>query len=86
MHLKLHLFSYPSMQSCVLGAQKNRLIETVLLSAHNISFGLEIRKKQFSSTHSYLEDCVNIFCLIVLIGKMTTPITGRNVQYLLLEK
>ena len=45
MHLKLHLFSYPPMQSCVLGAQKNRLIETVLLGAHNICFGLEIRKK-----------------------------------------
>ena len=28
-----------------LGAQKNRLIETVLLSTHNICFGREIRKK-----------------------------------------
>ena len=28
----------------VLGAQENRLIETVLLSTHNICFGLEIRK------------------------------------------
>ena len=27
-----------------LGAQKNRLIETVLLSTHNICFGREIRK------------------------------------------
>ena len=27
-----------------LGAQKNRLIETVLLSTHNICFGLEMRK------------------------------------------
>ena len=27
-----------------LGAQKNRLIETVLLSTHNICFGWEIRK------------------------------------------
>ena len=27
----------------VSGAQKNRLIETVLLSTHNICFGLEIR-------------------------------------------
>ena len=26
------------------GAQKNRLIETVLLSTHNICFGLEIKK------------------------------------------
>ena len=29
--------------ACVYGAQKNHLIETVLLSAHNICFGLEIR-------------------------------------------
>ena len=28
----------------VVGAQKNRLIETVLLSTHNICFGLDIRK------------------------------------------
>ena len=28
----------------VLGAQKNRLIETVLLSTHNMCFGLEIKK------------------------------------------
>ena len=31
----------------VLGAQKNRLIETVLLSTHNICFGLEILKINF---------------------------------------
>ena len=31
----------------VLDAQKNRLIETVLLSTHNICFGLEIRKLNF---------------------------------------
>ena len=30
---------YPSVKTCVLGAQKNRLIETVLLSTHNICFG-----------------------------------------------
>ena len=29
------------------GAQKNRLIETVLLSTHNICFGSEIWKKYF---------------------------------------
>ena len=29
--VKLRLFTYPSVKSCVLGAQKNRLIETVLL-------------------------------------------------------
>ena len=36
---KLLIFSYPSFVTYVLGAQKNRLIETVLLSTHNICFG-----------------------------------------------
>ena len=34
----------------VLGAQKNRLIETVLLSTHNICFGWELRKSVFRYT------------------------------------
>ena len=38
------MLSYPSDLTFVLDAQKNRLIETVLLSTHNICFGLEIRK------------------------------------------
>ena len=33
-----------------LDAQKNRLIETVLLSTHNICFGREIRKIIFCDT------------------------------------
>ena len=37
--IKLRLSSYPSVPTCVLGAQKNRLIETVLLSTHNICCG-----------------------------------------------
>ena len=36
--IKLSIFSYPSVLTYVLGAQKNRLIEMVLLSTHNISF------------------------------------------------
>ena len=32
----------------ILGAQKNRLIEIILLSSHNIYFGWEIKKIQFS--------------------------------------
>ena len=36
MGVKLLLFSYLSIQKCVLGAQKNHLIETVLLSTHNM--------------------------------------------------
>ena len=36
--LKLKIFSYPSIVTYVLGAQKNRLIETVLLSTHYICF------------------------------------------------
>ena len=31
------------MLTCVLGAQKNRLIEMVLLNSHNVCFGREIR-------------------------------------------
>ena len=44
---KMKLFSYPSILTCVVGAQKNRLIETVLLSTHNICFGSEIKKIVF---------------------------------------
>ena len=36
--LKLHLFPYSSILTCGLGAQKNRLIEMVLLSTHNVCF------------------------------------------------
>ena len=38
-HVKKRLFSYPSVSTFVLSAQKNRLVETVLLSTHNICFG-----------------------------------------------
>ena len=44
MSVKLWIFSYPLILTFVLGAQKNHLIETVLLSTHNICFGWEIRK------------------------------------------
>ena len=37
--LKLLIFSYPYVLTFVLGAQKNRLIETVLSCTHNICFG-----------------------------------------------
>ena len=37
--VKSWIFSYSSVLSFVLDAQKNRLIETVLLSTHNICFG-----------------------------------------------
>ena len=37
--IKILIVSYPSNLTYVLGAQKNRLIETVLLSIHNICFG-----------------------------------------------
>ena len=33
------IFSYVPVNSFVLGAQKNRLVETVLFSTHNICFG-----------------------------------------------
>ena len=37
--VKLRIFPYLSILTFVLGAQKNHLIETVLLSTHNICFG-----------------------------------------------
>ena len=37
-----------------MGAQKNRLIETVLLSTHNTCFGREIRKLIAKNMLSYL--------------------------------
>ena len=37
--VKLSIFSYPYFLVYVLGAQKNCLNETVLLSTHNICFG-----------------------------------------------
>ena len=37
--VKLLIFSYPSVLTYVLGAQKNRLIETELLSTLNMRFG-----------------------------------------------
>ena len=39
-----HPVSYPSIKTFVLGTQKNRLIEMLLLSSHNICFGGEVRK------------------------------------------
>ena len=41
---ELKLFSYQSIKAHVLGAKKNCLNETVLLSTHNMGFGCEIRK------------------------------------------
>ena len=40
---KIVIFSL-LLSACVMGAQKNSLIVTVLLSTHNTCFGLEIRK------------------------------------------
>ena len=47
----MQLFSYPAIEKYVLGAQKNRLIETVLLSTHNMCFCREIRIIIFSYAH-----------------------------------
>ena len=38
-HIKLYISSYSSVLTDVLGTQKDCLIETVLLSTHNICFG-----------------------------------------------
>ena len=52
------IFSYPSVKTYVLGTQKNCLIETVLLSTHNICFGWEIRKLNFR----YVTKVLPIIC------------------------
>ena len=44
---KIVIFSYLSVLTYVLGAQKNRIIERVVLSIHKICFGWEIRKLFF---------------------------------------
>ena len=44
------MFSYLSILTYVLDAQKNHLIETILLSTQNICFGREIRKLFFRYT------------------------------------
>ena len=44
------IFPYPFVLTYVLVVQKNRLIETVLLSTHNICFGGEIGKLVFNYT------------------------------------
>ena len=43
----MRLFSYPLVKTCIVGAQKSHLIETVLMSTHNICYGTEIRKNNF---------------------------------------
>ena len=41
------IFSYPQVDTNVLGAQKNHLTETVLLSTHGIFFLLRVKKIDF---------------------------------------
>ena len=53
--VKMLIFTYPSVLTCVLGAQKNGLIETVLLSTHNICYRLEIKKIFFLIMQPYLQ-------------------------------
>ena len=50
----MYIFSYLSVLTFVLGAQKNRLVETVLLSSHNICL-IEKYEHHILIPHSYLE-------------------------------
>ena len=52
--LKLKIFSYPSVLTYVLGAQKNHLNETVLSSTHNILGAQKnhLNKTVLLSTHN----------------------------------
>ena len=58
--VKLSIYSYPYVLAYVLGAQKNRLSETVLLSTHNICFGWKIRF--FCYTLLTVKACQNLLC------------------------
>ena len=60
LHLKLRIFSYRTVIIYILVAQKNCLIETVLLSTHNIYFGGEIRNIFLFIALSYLEACSHL--------------------------
>ena len=69
MGVKLLIFSYLSVETFVLGAQKNCLIETVLLSTHN-----KCEENQILITHSASLVIQQAFlkpCLINLISKDT---------------
>ena len=43
----MRLFPYLLVKTCIVGAQKSHLIETVLMSTHNICYGTKIRKNNF---------------------------------------
>ena len=64
--LELWFFSYPSVKACLLGAQKNRLIETVLLSTHNICFGWEIKKFKKNQLGTLISGGLISMAIIVL--------------------
>ena len=76
------IFSYPSALTYVLGAQKNRLIETVLLSTHNICFGWEIRKLNFRYTQkSWVDYPLNIDTVSMGIAHYVfEDATGQNLN------
>ena len=66
MSIKLKEFSNPSIKTCVLGAQKNRLNETVLLSTNNICFWMRNKENRFPMP-------TLIWRPVVMVG--TAPIT-----------
>ena len=79
--IKFRLFSYPSVKTCVLVAQKNHLIETVLLGTHNICFGWEIRKVIFKCT--LLSGGLNLqWCM----GSLAKAFTARLGRFRLMPK
>ena len=58
--VKLLIFSYQSVFTYVMGAQKKCLIEMVFLSTHNICFGLEIRFFEFFSVRTLQSLYINL--------------------------
>ena len=83
MSVKLELFSYPLIQAFVLDAQKNRLIETVLLSTHNICFCLEIKKIvfQFALLSGGLENVLTLSAITKLFREQTKLSQFRDIDF-----
>ena len=72
--VKLLIFSYPSVLRFALGAQQNRLMESVLLSTHNICFCWDF----FNKMHSYLEAYFYIILISNFIYQSITFISPMN--------
>ena len=84
--IKMWIFPNPSVWT-VMDAQKNHLIETVLLNTHNICFGWEIRKLIFicPSYNSFPDILITKSHSKLLSPQRETDQTKKWVSYFLLR-